>query len=350
MTKVNNAKYGFKSLVQVKTSASFKNIALFLVCLFVLAIVSLFVAPWQQYSTGIGKVIAYAPDERLQVISSPVEGRISKWFIAEGRKVKAGDPIVQLSDLDPQILDRLRSELEAALQRMQAAKQAAELSEVNLERQKMLAEKGLSSQRTFELAQIEYSKMLSELSNATAELARVEVRFSRQASQVVVAPADGIIQRIFGASGGVVVKPGDPVATLAPYNNSNAVELLVDGNDVPLIQTGRKVRLQFEGWPAVQVLGWPSLAVGTFGGKVAVIDPADDGSGRFRLIVFPDEEEPAWPDGQFLRLGVRTQGWVLLDRVQLWFEIWRRFNGFPKSAEKSLSVSNFNPEEYRSKP
>jgi hypothetical protein len=102
----------------------------------------------------------------------------------------------------------------------------------------------------------------------------------------------------------------------------------VDGNDMPLLSEGREVRLQFEGWPAVQFTGWPSVAVGTFGGQVALIDATDDGRGRFRILVRPDQ--PAdWPSGLYLRQGVRVNGWVLLNQVRLGYELWRRFNGFP---------------------
>lgn len=337
----------FKSIDIVKSISTHRFLARVLIILFLLVVSSIVVTPWQQYSTGAGRVIAYAPDERLQSISSPVDGRISKWYVSEGATVKAGDPLVQLSDLDPQIISRLQSELESALQRMQAAKQAVELSELNLKRQKQLAEKGLSSQRTYELAQLEYSKMLSALSDATAELAQVEVKFSRQSAQIVNAPTDGVVQRVFGSSNGLVIKTGDSLVTLAPTNNSSAVELLVDGNDVPLITVGRKTRVQFEGWPAVQIVGWPSMAIGTFGGTVGVVDPVDDGSGKFRIIVFPDPTDIPWPDRNFLRLGVRAQGWVLMDRVKLWYEIWRRFNGFPKTANQYYAQPDLIAGEYQ---
>jgi hypothetical protein len=92
---------------------------------------------------------------------------------------------------------------------------------------------------------------------------------------------------------------------------------------------GRQVRLQFEGWPAVQFTGWPSVAVGTFGGVISFIDAHDDGKGYFRAVVVPDTRDEAWPEPRFLRQGVRAKGWVLLERVRLGFELWRRFNGFP---------------------
>lgn len=134
--------------------------------------------------------------------------------------------------------------------------------------------------------------------------------------------------RVVTKQGGELVKPGDVLAVLVPDTQERAVELWVNGNDIPLVTPGRSVRLQFEGWPAIQFAGWPSVAVGTFGGTVAFVDAADDGNGRFRIVVVPDREEP-WPATRFLRQGTRANGWVLLDRVRLGYELWRQFNGFP---------------------
>jgi hypothetical protein len=107
------------------------------------------------------------------------------------------------------------------------------------------------------------------------------------------------------------------------------VELQIDGNDLPLVQKGDRARLQFEGWPAAQFVGWPSVAVGTFGGRVYLVDPTANDRGQFRILVAPDLDEPAWPDEQYLRQGVRAQGWVLLNQVSIGWELWRQLNGFP---------------------
>jgi len=126
-----------------------------------------------------------------------------------------------------------------------------------------------------------------------------------------------------------MVKAGDILMELVPQSAQNVVELWVDGNDAPLVSPGRKVRLQFEGWPALQFSGWPSIAVGTFGGEVLMVDAADNGLGQFRALVKPDPEDAEWPEQRYLRQGVRTNGWILLDQVSLGFELWRQFNGFP---------------------
>jgi len=103
---------------------------------------------------------------------------------------------------------------------------------------------------------------------------------------------------------------------------------------MPLLHVEDPVRLQFEGWPAIQFVGWPSVAVGTFGGRLILLDATDDGTGKFRILVAPDPKDEAWPPRQYLRQGVRTNAWVLLRQVPLWFELWRQFNGFPPTSPK----------------
>jgi hypothetical protein len=71
------------------------------------------------------------------------------------------------------------------------------------------------------------------------------------------------------------------------------------------------------------------VAVGTFGGRVALVDSADDGKGKFRIMVVPAVGEE-WPSSRYLRQGVRAKGWVLLREVRLGYEFWRRMNGFPQ--------------------
>jgi hypothetical protein len=87
---------------------------------------------------------------------------------------------------------------------------------------------------------------------------------------------------------------------------------------------------------------------GSFGGVIKVVDQVDDGKGNFRFWVVPDPEDRPWPEqaceGETTvrwpkawpwsaqvcgRQGMKIMGWVILNRVPLWYEIWRRFNLFP---------------------
>lgn len=382
--------------------------------------------PWQQSVSGTGAVVAYSPTEREQHLHAPIPGRITQWHVVEGSRVKKGDPIVEIVDVDAGYVDRLQARrrahldrvgaadkraqayiekaeafekarqlkvkalhlqvrraehaLAAARQELTAAEATAETAGLHLDRHHQLVAKGLASRRDFELSQLGVAKAQAEINSrsakvagaeanlialkaevlradaeggakvasaradaqkATAEAAYaegdvtlVDVDLARQASSVVRAPVDGIILRIDGNEGGGIIKVAESLAVLVPDTQSRAVELYVDGNDAPLVRKGRRVRLQFEGWPAVQFVGWPSVAVGTFGGRVSFVDPASlDGRGRIRVLVVPDPDDAPWPGAAVLRQKVRAKGWILLDEVRVGWELWRRVNGFPPTVE-----------------
>ncbi len=162
-----------------------------------------------------------------------------------------------------------------------------------------------------------------------AKIADLEGDLRAQNTQLVSAPRDGRVFRLSVNTESSIVRGGEVLLQIVPLTSQPAVELWVRGVDAPLIEPGRKVRLQFEGWPAVQFVGWPSVAVGTFGGVVSLVDPTDSGNGRFRTLVVPDSDDAPWPNDRWLRQGVRAKGWVLLDKVRLWYELWRQLNAFP---------------------
>jgi len=328
--KVLNSSTPLKALELVTPERSYRIFFGGFFLLFLMCILGLVFLPWQQTAKGSGRVIAYSPNDRTQEINAPVDGRIAKWHVVEGTKVRQGDLIVELTDNDPEILERLRQERDALAKRVMAAEAAVKTSKINLDRQQLLVEKGLSARRSMEQANLEYTKLLVDEANSSAELARMDVRLARQLTQSVKAPINGTILRVISGQGAQIVKSGQMLALLVPETESRAVELWIAGNDMPLIRENAEVRLQFEGWPAIQFSGWPGAAYGTYGGKVTLIDASDSGEGKFRVVIVPLEQEP-WPEGAYLRQGVRALGWVLLNRVSLGYELWRRFNGFPPS-------------------
>ncbi|PJZ38426.1 transporter [Leptospira levettii] len=405
----------------VQTALPAQSLAYILTVIFFLSVLILLYVPWQQTTMGFGRVVAYAPLDRQQVIESPISGRVVKWHVHEGTRVKKGDPIIDISDNDPNFITRIREERNALLQRLEAArsrednirsrilslrssmgsavsaadsrrmmakdrvraseqavdaaKAALKTANLNLDRQKQLWEKGLTSKRTLELAELDHTNAetgldraraaydaavkeeralnsdtgkvqqdaeasindaKASLASAQSEVARVledlpklEARLSRQENQEVFAPRDGTIMRILVNPDTQQVKEGDGVAILVPDAEDKAVELFISGNDIPLVGEGRKVRLQFQGYPVLQISGWPETAVGTFGGVVKLVDITDNGSGNFRVLVVPDSEDRQWPSSRYLRQGVRAKGWIFLNRVSVGYELWRRFNDFP---------------------
>jgi multidrug efflux pump subunit AcrA (membrane-fusion protein) len=294
----------------------------------VIGFLLLSIVPWVQTAYGAGRITALHPDSQLQQIHALVEGRISHWHVRDGARVKRGDPIVDLVDNDPDRLLRLETEKEAAQNKLNAARIATETAKRNLDRQERLQAQGLSSRKEYEQALITYKTWRSSEAEAVQALANSESRLSTQFTQRVTAPKDGRIVRTYAGASATFVKPGQLLADFMPADAVPAVELYVAGVDMPLVQPGQKVRLQFEGWPIVQFSGWPSQAVGTFGGVVSVVDPAVAPDGRLRVLVTEPEDEP-WPEEKYLAFGARAQGWVLLSTVTLGYEIWRQLNSFP---------------------
>lgn len=296
------------------------------ITLFFLAIGFLFL-PWYQTVRGSGRVIAYSPNERAQSIDSPIYGRLGKWFVQEGSFVREGDPIVEIIDNDPDILTRLNQQRDAVKKNLDAAGVAVSNSKNNYMRLAELLKQGVVSQRDYEKAKIEYSKLLADEAKVSAELVKIDTKVARQSAQNVTAPMNGYIQRRKSGSGSQLVKVGDELALLVPDTKSRSVEVFISGNDAPFVHKDDRVRIQFEGWPAVQSLGWPSLAKGTFGGRVVFVDRQLNLHGQSRLLIVPDEDP--WPNSEILRQGVRVYAWVLLNKVSVGFELWRNFNGFP---------------------
>ncbi|MEW6248011.1 MAG: biotin/lipoyl-binding protein [Nitrospirota bacterium] len=414
--------------VQIPERLKFSSrLAIKLVLLFTLIIAFV---PWTQTITVTGQLSAYSPYERPQDIEAQITGRIKKWHIFEGVRVKQGDLILELEDVDPNfmapdllsLLEQRKVALEqtrkAALERAEqldkrikemqnlvraavpsaqarvveaenkvreaqqkvaAAKIAVDTAELNVDRHRQLAERGLVSQRELELtiqaaiaskaelqaaqaslkaaqqammalsygrdqvsaevlqrlidAEAARDGAFADAAKAANELADVTLRLSnatqRRVASRILAPIDGTVVRMAEVGPGETVRPGDKLVRISPASMDKAIEMVADGLDAPLLNVGRKVRILFYGIPAIPLPAWPELMAGTYGGVIKVIDQVDDGKGNFRFWVVPDPEDRPWPDQAHVRQGTKAMGWVILNRVPLWYELWRRFNLFP---------------------
>lgn len=179
---------------------------------------------------------------------------------------------------------------------------------------------------------------LAEVSEGRSEVAKLKDKVGsltlRNSFYMIEAPQDGYVVRATRAGQGEIVKAGEPIVSVQPARPRKAVELYVKPMDVALLKPGRHVRVFFDGWPALQISGWPQVAVGTFGAQVAVIDQFPSTDGRFRVLLVPDTTHDAdWPAQ--LRLGTGAQGWAMLDNVTVGWELWRQLNGFPLSIKAS---------------
>lgn len=181
-------------------------------------------------------------------------------------------------------------------------------------------------------AQSDLNETIASLNETRAEISKMENELTnvkvRQAQYQIIAPQSGYLVQAVKVGIGETIKEGDAIATILPESDDIAFEMYIKAMDMPLLSSGRKVRIEFDGWPALAFSGWSNASIGTFGGEVAIIDRVESKkNGMFRIIVKPDKDDEPWPDQ--LRLGSAAKGWVMLHDVPIWYEIWRNMNGFP---------------------
>jgi len=376
------------SLRLIGTPSSLRTLVASLLVITIGIVAFLVFVPWLQTVVGSGVVTSFAPGARPQTINSLITGRIVHWYVQEGAVVNRGDTLAILQDInigyfDTEISERLstlrertvlaqQSAIDVSHRRRQQAEQRlmqaqarfdnsiieVQIARTRYDRSLQLFTEDLVAKRDVETATRELQKAIADsattgagvtaanqdlealrneeartIAQADVFVQEADVRLAnvqgRVGARIVTAPIDGTLVRIAAAGAGQIVKEGDELAVIVPSIDDQAVEIYVSSMDAALVERGRKVSLQFSGFPAFQFSGWQDIAVGVFHGTVVVIDAVDEGSGRFRVLVVPDTTSEPWPNRRFLRQGTDVTGWILLSEVPIGYELWRQLMGFP---------------------
>jgi len=206
----------FSAIQLVHSPSALRSLARLLGVAFAAGILALIVTPWQQTVAGRGRVAALAAFDRIQTIAAPVDGRVRQAWVKEGSRVEAGDPILEIVDNDPSILQRLETQraaletqlgsaeerlavyskqidaltrarqlsidaavnqVEVAAARTRAARHAldearakTEQAELNFRRQRDLVQEGLVAEFDFEVAQRQQREAVARLEQARQSL------------------------------------------------------------------------------------------------------------------------------------------------------------------------------------
>ncbi len=209
---------------------------------------------------------------------------------------------------------------------------------------KLLASKNEILNATMEInrVQAEYTDKISKAQSdmftaqsnqfdSEAQVTKLENEYSnyeiRSQMYYIRAPQSGFINKALQAGIGETFKEGDKLVGIMPSEYAMAVETYVAPIDLPLIHIGEKVRIQFDGWPAIIFSGWPNVSYGTYGGEVIAIETFISANGKYRVLLSPDPDDYPWPKD--IRVGSGANTLALLEDVPIWFELWRQLNGFP---------------------
>jgi multidrug efflux pump subunit AcrA (membrane-fusion protein) len=181
--------------------------------------------------------------------------------------------------------------------------------------------------------------------DAAAQVSKLENSNSnykiRNSLLYITSPQNGFINKALKGGIGGTFKEGESLVGIMPQNYDLAVETFVRPIDLPLLHINEKVRVQFDGWPAIIFSGWPNVSYGTYGAKVVAIERFISENGKYRVLLSPDEKDHTWPTA--IRVGSGARTIALLEDVPIWYELWRQLNSFPpnyyqpKGSEKGKS-------------
>jgi len=180
-------------------------------------------------------------------------------------------------------------------------------------------------------AESEKYEAMSSLYDAEATVSKMQNQYSnyivRQGMYIITAPQDAFITKVMKNGIGETIKEGEVLLSIMPANYNLAVEMYVLPQDMPLVRLGNKVRMAYDGWPAIVFSGWPNVSYGTFGGRIVAIDNFISSNGKYRIMVAQDPDDVPWPSE--VRIGSGASCITLFKDVKIGYEIWRNLNGFP---------------------
>ncbi len=177
-------KEDFPSFQQTNLSRAHRLFTRWLLAVMGFIILFLFL-PWTQNIQSDGIVTTARPEMRPQIIPSPIDARIEKWYVREGELVKAGDTIVFISEikadyLDPNLVPRTQQQVaakEGAIVSYQNKVQALEDQIANMESQLTLKQQQL--QRKIEQVRFKIAADSADLMQAIIQDSIARVQYER---------------------------------------------------------------------------------------------------------------------------------------------------------------------------
>ncbi|MEL6624632.1 MAG: HlyD family efflux transporter periplasmic adaptor subunit [Bacteroidota bacterium] len=235
----------------------------------------------------------------------------------ENRKLKAREAQAKVISAQNKLLTSQNMVLNARV----------EITSIRAEYDKDIA-KSESDKFTALSSQFDAEATVTKMKN---KIKNLSVRFGYH---YITSPQTGYVTKAIQSGIGETIKEGAEIVSIMPAKYDLAVELYVMPMDLPLLEKGQHVRLQFDGWPAIIFSGWPNSSFGTYGGEIFAIDNFVSDNGKYRVLVAQDPDDAPWPEA--LRVGAGANSMMLLKDVRIWYELWRQINGFPADYYKPL--------------
>jgi len=205
------------------------NIILYSICIFW---VTIFV--WANYAVleevtrTMGRVVA---SSKIQVIQNLEGGIIKEILTKTGATVSSGDPLIIFEST------RFQSELSALTKEKQAAEKNLKLLDEELGILEPLVNQGVESR-------MELIRLLQRISDAEAGLMKAEetlpILEDRLFRTTVIAPVDGIVNRLLVNTTGGVVQPGESLLEIVPIDDELIIEVEINPKDIAYVLPGQE--------------------------------------------------------------------------------------------------------------
>ncbi len=267
-----------------------------------------------------------------EVIAAEVDYKISQEQLTRGKQL-FNQGVVSLVELERRTAqnNKALAILTEKQQKLLNTRQDINIVKIDINSARQEADDKIFKSRS------EIATSRGEIAGTTGDVAKnrniLANYISRGNQKWLIAPQDGQIIKAKKSGINEIVKEGEMIVEMVPTQIDFAIELFVEPMDLILINRGQKVRMIFDGFPAIVFSGWPNNSYGTFGGEISMVENNRNENGKFRILVIPDSDQKGWP--KELKTGTGARGFALLNTVPIWYELWRQINGFPPDYYKT---------------
>ncbi len=267
-----------------------------------------------------------------EVIAAEVDYKISQEQLTRGKQL-FNQGVVSLVELERRTAqnNKALAILTEKQQKLLNTRQDINIVKIDINSARQEADDKIFKSRS------EIATSRGEIAGTTGDMAKnrniLANYISRGNQKWLIAPQDGQIIKAKKSGINEIVKEGEMIVEMVPTQIDFAIELFVEPMDLILINRGQKVRMIFDGFPAIVFSGWPNNSYGTFGGEISMVENNRNENGKFRILVIPDSDQKGWP--KELKTGTGARGFALLNTVPIWYELWRQINGFPPDYYKT---------------
>jgi multidrug efflux pump subunit AcrA (membrane-fusion protein) len=226
------------------------------------------------------------PEGYVKPVQAPGAGVVQAVFVKEGETIEGGKEIVQLDASEIRTrLTKLREELTTNQTQLRQVMATRPVSEA-LEQQNRIA------------------RLQSEIAAAELSLRHT----------TITAPVSGVITSLDVHSIGVVLTPGQTIASIAPAGARLVVEAQVPNKDIAFIEKGLPAKLKFDAFPFQDY--------GTVDGTVIEVSPdaqQDKSLGSFYKVTIAPRQAQIAAKGKILPLrpGLALTAEIITERKSI---------------------------------